>query len=75
MLMSDMRAGDSGVISTISHTPQFAKRLRDMGFCEGESVSCVRIAVFSSPILYCVKDSFVAIRRKDADKVGVSLEQ
>lgn len=71
LFLSDMRENQLGVISAINFSNSFSKRLADMGFSKGEKVECIKISTFSSPILYRVKGSNIALRRVDAKRIGV----
>ncbi|MBQ7203058.1 MAG: ferrous iron transport protein A [Eubacterium sp.] len=73
MFLSELKDAQSGVISSINFSCGYARRLMDMGFCHGERVRCVCRSVFTSPILYYVKGSNIALRKCDADKIEVTL--
>lgn len=75
MHLCDVQVGSSAVINSLAFPPLFSKRLRDIGFCEGERVECVSYALLRSPILYYIKGSFVALRRSDASRIGVRDEE
>jgi Fe2+ transport system protein FeoA len=68
-----MREGQVGVISAVNFDNPFKIRLNDMGFCIGENVKCVKISVMTSPILYFVKGTSVALRKSDAKYIEVSV--
>jgi len=44
-----------------------------MGFIKGNEISCVRRNPLGSPIAFNVEGSVIAIRKPDAEKVGVVL--
>lgn len=73
MLMCELKQGQSGVIERLDLHRNFAVRLRDMGFCEGERVVSVKKGLMPSPILYRVKGSEIAVRSTDAAKIEVSV--
>lgn len=73
MFLSNMKEGQSGVISSLDFDTEFKTRLNDMGFCIGENVVCIKRAMLSSPILYSVKGSNIALRSVDAKRIGVRL--
>lgn len=75
MRLGDIKAGDNAKIISLDFTPLVKKRFRDLGFGEGDNVECVRLAALSSPILYFSKGAYVALRRSDANKIGVAHEQ
>lgn len=71
MFLSDLNENQLGVISDFKFEKNFENRLKDMGFCKGEEVKCVKKAVFHSPILYFVKGANVALRKSDACRIEV----
>ncbi|MBE6816199.1 MAG: ferrous iron transport protein A [Ruminococcaceae bacterium] len=73
MFLSELRDNQSGVISSLNFDADFARRLSDMGFCNGEKVQKTCTAAFGSPMLYSAKDSEVALRRCDASRIEVTL--
>ena len=73
MFLSELADGQSGVISSLNFNADFARRLSDMGFCEGERVMRLCSGAFGSPILFLAKDSAVALRKSDAERVEVTL--
>lgn len=75
MFLSDIKEGRCAVISALNFNSEFKIRLRDMGFCEGEKVLCIKKALLHSPILYRVKDSNIALRRVDAKRIEVSTDE
>ena len=44
-----------------------------MGFTAGERVECICRSAFGSPILYFAKGSAVALRKRDASRVAVTI--
>ena len=75
MFLSDIKEGKYAVIRSLNFNGEFRVRLRDMGFCEGEKVRCLKRALLKSPILYRVKDSSIALRRVDAERIEVSCDE
>ncbi len=71
MFLYDLKEGQKAKISALSAGAEFAARLRDMGFCEGEEILCVKKSAFKSPVLYRVKGSLFSLRKCDALKIGV----
>ncbi len=71
MFLYELKEGQRAEISELFAEGEFSSRLRDMGFCEGEEIVCVKRAVFSSPVLYRVKGSMISLRKCDALKIGV----
>ena len=71
MFLSELKDGQSGVISSINADSAFSRRLGEMGFTAGERVQCLCRSAFGSPILYAVKGSTIALRRRDAERVVI----
>ena len=71
MFLYELKEGQRAEISELFAEGEFSSRLRDMGFCEGEEIMCVKKAVFKSPVLYRVKGSLVALRKTEAEKIEV----
>lgn len=74
MQLCDIPVGKNAEIISLDFSPLLTKRMRDLGFCEGEDVECIRRAMMSSPILYYAKGAYVALRKSDAKRIGVSYE-
>lgn len=75
MFLSDIKEGKYAVIRGLNFNSEFKVRLRDMGFCEGEQIKCLKKALFRSPVLYRVKDSSIALRTVDAKRIEVSCDE
>ena len=73
MFLYELKEGQRAEISELFAEGEFSSRLRDMGFCEGEEIMCVKKAVFKSPVLYKVKGSLIALRKAEAEKIEVVL--
>lgn len=73
MTLSQMKEKQTGVITYVNATDSFERRFFDMGFINGQKVACDNIGIFGSPIAYQIRGSKIALRKKDADKIGVIL--
>lgn len=73
MTLADMCEKQNGIIVSIDNNCQIKRRLFDMGFIKGNEVSCVRRNPLGSPIAFSVEGSVIALRRSDAEMVGVVL--
>ncbi len=71
MTLADMCEKQNGIIVSIDNNCQIKRRLFDMGFIKGNEVSCVRRNPLGSPIAFSVEGSVIALRRSDAEMVGV----
>lgn len=66
-----MRKNQCAVISIIDGKRANARRLYDLGFVKGQRVKCTDIAISGSPIAYCVQGTKIALRKSDAEAIGV----
>lgn len=73
MTLSQMKVNESGYITSIDNGSNFGRRFSDMGFITGQKISCTNIGFFGSPIAYQIRGSKVALRKRDADRIGVIL--
>lgn len=73
MTLADMRNNDCAIISNINSECEIKRRLLDLGFIKGNEVRFERKNLFGSPIAFNIEGCVVAIRRHDAEKVGVVL--
>ncbi len=73
MTLADMKENDCGIILYIDGDCRIKRRLFDMGFVKGNEISCIRRNPMGSPIAFNIEGSVIAIRKPDAEKVGVVL--
>lgn len=73
MTLADMKQNDCGIISHINSECEIKRRLLDLGFIKGNEVKFERKNIFGSPIAFNIEGSVVALRKPDAEKVGVIL--
>lgn len=73
MKLSDLKENEAAVISALGDAPSGRIRLRDLGFCEGETVTCLFVGAFREIAVYEVKDTAVALRKGDAERIEVAL--
>lgn len=71
MRLSQLRPGESGVITKILGHGAFKKRVMEMGFVRGREVTMVLNAPLLDPIKYALMDYEVSLRRSEADLIEV----
>ncbi len=71
MVLSELKDGQFGVISSVKHDAAFERRLMDMGFCPGERVLRLGSGLGGGLLLFRVKGSMVALRKEDARGIEV----
>ena len=71
MYLSDLKTGDSAIISKVHGTGKFRKRIIEMGFVRGHKVEVLIGAPLKDPIKYKVMDYEVLLRRNEAALIEV----
>lgn len=71
MKLSQMAENQSGVIDSINKGCNLSRRLFDIGFITGQKITCENICITGSPIAYTICGCKIALRKKDADMIGV----
>ena len=73
MTLSEMKENQVATITEIENESGLSRRLFDMGFVEGQDITCMNVGMFGTPIAFNVRGTKVALRKKDADLIGVIL--
>lgn len=73
MRLSDLKPGQTGVITKIFGHGAFRKRVIEMGFVRGREVSVILSAPLHDPIKYALMGYEVSLRRAEANLVQVEL--
>jgi len=71
MRLSDLKPGQTGVITKILGHGAFRKRVMEMGFVRGRSVKMVLNAPLQDPIKYSLMDYEVSLRRAEANLIDI----
>lgn len=71
--MSDLKEGDTALITKVEGTGNIKKRLLEMGFRKGIKITIVKYAPLRDPILIQVKDYQISLRIKEAQTIIVKL--
>ena len=69
-LLVDFKTGDRLVLKEVLD-PQLSIQLYCMGFLPGEVIQIEKIAPFGDPYILSVDDSFISLRKSDAQKIKV----
>ncbi|MFR4039094.1 MAG: FeoA family protein [Butyricimonas faecalis] len=76
MLLSELKTGESAVITKVKGYGAFRKRLNEMGFVRGKVVKAVKNAPLNDPIEYSIMGYEISLRRQEAAFIEiVSLEE
>lgn len=71
MRLSDLKPGQTGVITKILGHGAFRKRVMEMGFVRGRKVRMVLNAPLQDPIKYSLMDYEVSLRRAEANLIEI----
>ena len=71
MNMTDLKIGQSGVISTVGGEGALRLRLLDMGLIPGTRVKLEKVAPMGDPIQIQVRGYELTLRLEDARKIGL----
>ena len=74
MTLYNLLDGKSAKIICIENENKMKNRLLRLGVTQGVSVKAVRKALFNGPIQIKVRDFYLALRKKDAEKIIVSYD-
>lgn len=76
MILSELKPGETGVITKILGHGAFRKRVMEMGFVRGREITVILNAPLQDPVKYSLMGYEVSLRRAEADLIQVeSLEQ
>lgn len=75
MRLSELRAGEKGVIVKVLGHGGFRKRIVEMGFIKGKTVEVILNAPLKDPIKYRLLSYEISLRRQEADMIEVVSEQ
>lgn len=71
MKLSELQNGDKGVVIKVVGHGSFRKRIMEMGFVKGKTVSVIKNAPLKDPIEYKIIDYTVSLRRSEANMIEV----
>lgn len=73
--LSQLREGESALVSLLTHQDGIRRRLQDLGLVEGTRVHCIHKSPFGDPTAYGVRGAVIALRSEDASGVLVDRSQ
>lgn len=73
MSICDLKLGERAVINKIDGNNKLSKRLSALGLIEGTEIELKRIAPLGDPIVITLRGFDLAIRKKDAKNILLSL--
>ncbi len=75
MNLSELKNNDRGVIIKVKGRGAFRKRITEMGFIKGETVTVIKNAPLKDPIEYSIMGYHISLRRSEASLVEVVTEE
>ena len=69
--LSDLKTGETGIITKVTGRGAFRKRITEMGFVKGKKVTVIKSAPLLDPIEYEIMGYKVSLRRSEAELVEV----
>lgn len=69
--LSGLLPGECARLTTIKGSEDLCKRLRDLGWIPGTSVTCVSIAPSGTPRAFWVRGTVIAIRLDACKTIGI----
>ena len=72
--LSRLHCDQEALICSIHAEGELHDRLRDLGFHEGESITCLFSSAFGDPRAYLVRDTVIALRNIDGAKIECILK-
>lgn len=69
--LTNMKYGESAVITQLNSKEDIRRRLQDMGMIEGTRVECLGQSPLGNPTAYLIRGAVIALRNEDADSVLV----
>lgn len=73
MNLAELKNGQKGVIRRVRGTGPFRKRITEMGFVKGKTVTVIKNAPMRDPIEYKILDYNISLRRKEAALIDVDV--
>jgi len=73
MNLDDLKIGETGRIVKISASGIIKRKLLDMGFIRGQTVTIAKRALFRYPIDVVIKGYHVSLRKEEAEKIIIEM--
>ncbi|HPC42136.1 MAG TPA: ferrous iron transport protein B [Spirochaetota bacterium] len=71
MRLSELNKGQQGIITRVRGRGPFRKRITEMGFIKGKSVTVIKNAPMKDPVEYRLMDSNISLRHSEARLIEV----
>ena len=71
LTLDRLAVGRSAAVTALSAPEDQRRRLLDLGFVPGGSVTAVQESPWGDPVAYAVCGAVIALRRADARRIGI----
>lgn len=71
LTLDRLAVGRSAAVTGLSAPEDQRRRLLDLGFVPGGSVTAVQESPWGDPVAYAVCGAVIALRRADAHRIGI----
>ena len=69
--LSELPAGCSAIVEEVDCAEYLRNRVLDMGILKGTEIRAALTAPFGDPVAYAVKNTLIALRRRDSRDILV----
>ena len=69
MTLAELSPGETGTITQLKGKDTLSNRFRELGLLDGVMVRMIKQAPFNGPVEIKVRNSYLSIRRVDAQKI------
>ncbi len=72
MMLSDTLQNKQYIVTEVKHKDKDLRRVLDMGIIKGTKITRLFSSPFGDPTAYEVKNTVIALRKNDSDKIFVT---
>ena len=73
MNVTQLKIGEQGVVTALDKTLYGIERIKELGLTIGSKIKVIRYSPFNDPIIIEIRGYNLALRVKDAKKIGVKV--
>ncbi len=73
--LSEIKSGDTGVVTRIEGDGALRRRMMDMGIVRGAKIEKVRDAPLGDPVEFLLRGYHLTLRRVEAENVWLEVEE
>ncbi len=72
MNLGQLGKGEEGIVTANTHDAPMKRRIQDLGILRGAIITCVGVSPFGDPVAYKIRNTVIALRIKDAEKIYIN---